>query len=235
MSRAGLRDLLAAIPGLVFPDRCGACEALCDGPFCAPCAETLLPVPPGCPVCGEPGDEALLPLLRPRRCARCRKQPPPYARAQAPFLHGGALAEAIHRLKYEGREELARPLGALFAGCEPPRCDVVAAIPLHASRLRERGYDQAALLAREAGRRFGLPIGSVLVRMRATRQQVGLDRARRVENVRAAFRARRAATGLRVCLVDDVLTTGATAAEAARALLLAGAVRVELRTLARAV
>ncbi len=234
MSRAGLRDLLEAIPALLFPERCGACEALCDGPFCAPCSETLLPVPAGCPLCGEPGDEALLPALRPRRCARCRKDPPPYARAQAPFLHGGALSEAIHRLKYEGREELARPLGALFAGCDPPRADVVSPIPLHASRLRERGYDQAALLAREAGRRFGLPMRSLLVRVRPTRQQVGLDRARRDQNVRTAFRALRGAAGLRVCLVDDVLTTGATAAEAARALLFAGAIRVEVRTLARA-
>ena len=234
MSRARLRDLLEAIPALLFPDRCGACEALCDGPFCAPCAETLLPVAAGCPLCGEPGDEALLPALRPRRCARCRKDPPPYARAQAAFLHGGALAEAIHRLKYEGREELARPLGALFAGCEPPRADVVAPIPLHAARLRERGYDQAALLAREAGRRFGLPVRALLVRVRPTRQQVGLDRTRREQNVRASFRALRCAAGLRVCLVDDVLTTGATAAEAGRALLGIGAIRVEVRTLARA-
>ena len=234
MSRAGLRDLLAAIPALLFPDRCGACEALCDGPFCGPCSETLLPAGAGCPACGEPADEALLPALRPRRCGRCRKEPPPYARAQAPYLHGGALAEAIHRLKYEGREELARPLGALFAGCEPPRADVVAPIPLHAARLRHRGYDQAALLAREAARRFRLPVRRLLVRVRPTRQQVGQDRRHREENVRAAFRALPAAGGLRVCLVDDVLTTGATAAEAARALLLRGAIRVEVRTLARA-
>jgi ComF family protein len=176
----------------------------------------------------------LLPALRPRRCARCRKHPPPYARAQAAFLHGGALSEAIHRLKYEGREELARPLGALFAACEPPRADVVAPIPLHAARLRERGYDQAALLAREAGRRFGLPVRPLLVRVRPTPQQVGLDRIRRDQNVRAAFRALPGATGVRVCLIDDVLTTGATAAEAARALAAAGAIRVEVRTLARA-
>jgi len=234
MSRARWRDLLEAVPALLFPDRCGACEALCEGPFCSPCSETLLPVPAGCPLCGAPGDEALLPTLRPRRCARCRKDPPSYARAQAAFLHGGALAEAIHRLKYEGREELARPLGTLFAGCEPPRADVVAPIPLHATRLRERGYDQAALLAREAGRRFGLPVRFLLVRVRPTRQQVGLDRTRREENVRASFRALRFAAGLRVCLVDDVLTTGATASEAGRALLAAGAIRIEVRTLARA-
>jgi len=235
MSRAVLRDLLGAIPSLLFPDRCGACEALCDGPFCPLCADTLLPVPAGCPVCGEPADEALLPVLRPRRCVRCRKEAPPYVQARAPFLHGGALAEAIHRLKYEGREQLARPLGTLFAACETPRCDVIAPVPLHPTRLRERGYDQAALLAREAGRWFHLPVRPLLVRTRPTRQQVGLDRDRRERNVRGAFRARPGAAGLRICLVDDVLTTGSTVAEAARALLGASAVRVEVRTLARAV
>jgi ComF family protein len=234
MPFSSLRHLVDGAASLLFPDRCGACEALCRGPFCDPCSETLLPVPPGCPLCGEPGDEALLPLLKPRRCVRCRKDPPPFALARASFLHGGALSEAIHRLKYEGREELARPLGALFAGCEAPRTDVVTPIPLHPARLRERGYDQAALLAREAGRRYALPVRRLLERMRPTRQQVGLDRCRREQNVRAAFRAMPAARGLRVCLVDDVLTTGATAAEAARALLLAGAIRVEVRTLARA-
>src|SRR2546429_2047183 len=175
-----------------------------------------------------------MPAPRPRHLKRSPKGPPSYPRPPAGSLPGGARAEAIHRLKYEGREELARPLGTLFAGCEPPRADVVAPIPLHATRLRERGYDQAALLAREAGRRFGLPVRSLLVRVRPTRQQVGLDRARREENVRAAFRSLRAAAGLRVCLVDDVLTTGATAAEAGRALLRAGAIRIEVRTLARA-
>jgi len=234
MTRPRLRDLLEAIPALLFPDRCGACESLCEGPFCAPCAETLLPVPAGCPLCGEPGDEALLPAIRPRRCARCRAQPPPFARACAAFLHGGALAEAIHRLKYEEREELSRPLGKLFAGCDPPRADVVAPIPLHPARLRHRGYDQAALLAREAGRMFELPVRSLLVRVRPTRQQVGLNRARREENVRGAFRALPDAAEVRVCLIDDVLTTGATAGEAARTLLAAGAIRVEVRTLARA-
>ena len=122
----------------------------------------------------------------------------------------------------------------LFDGCEPPRSRLVAPIPLHRSRLRERGFDQAALLARAAARRFGLPCADLLVRTRPTKAQVGLDRTRREANVRGAFRARVAAPGARVCLVDDVLTTGATAADAARALLAAGAAHVEVRTLARA-
>jgi ComF family protein len=234
MPVAALRDLLRLIPALLFPDRCASCDALCDGPFCAPCADTLMPVPVGCPLCGEPGDEALLPTLRPRRCARCRAAPPPYARAEAPYLLGGALADAVHRFKYEGREELARGLSTLFAGCQWPRADVVAPIPLHPKRLRQRGYDQAFLLAREAARHWALPTRPLLRRVRATPQQVGSDRTRREENVRGAFRALPAAAERRICLVDDVLTTGATAAEAARVLLLAGAIRVEIRTLARA-
>jgi ComF family protein len=234
VSIARLRDLCLGLPSLLFPDRCAACDVLCEGPFCAPCADALVPTPPGCPLCGEPGDEALLPALRPRRCARCRATPPAYACARAPYLLGGSLADAIHRFKYEGREELARSLATLFAGCEAPRADVVAPVPLHARRLRERGYDQAALLARAAARLWCVPMRLLLVRVRPTPQQVGSDRRKREQNVRGAFRGLAAARGLRVCLVDDVLTTGATAAEAAQTLVAAGAVRVEIRTLARA-
>jgi len=231
---AWILGALARASAMLFPDRCGACWEECEGPFCETCAESLVPTPAGCPVCGEPADEALLPALRPRRCARCRERAPPFAKARAPYLHGGPLAEAIWRLKYDGCEELARPLGMLFDGCEAPRSRLVAPIPLHVSRLRERGYDQAALLARAAAQRFGLPYADLLLRARPTKAQVGLDRTRRETNVRGAFRARRPVPGARVCLVDDVLTTGATAAEAARALLAAGASSVEVRTLARA-
>jgi ComF family protein len=234
-----LRGLLRAPWGsllatLVWPERCAACDALGEAPFCAACALTLMPCPAGCPCCGAPLDDALLPALRPRRCGPCRKVAPPFATASAPWLHGGALAEAVHRLKYEGHSELALPLGVLFSGADPPRSDLVAPVPLHPSRLRERGYDQAWLLAREAGRRFDLPVRGLLRRVRPTPQQTRLDRAGRARNVRGAFAAVRALSGERVCLIDDVLTTGATAAEAARALLRAGASRVEVRTLARA-
>ncbi|MFL5277748.1 MAG: ComF family protein [Myxococcales bacterium] len=234
MALRWLRAVLESAAAMLFPDRCGACAEECQGPLCEDCAETLVATPAGCPVCGAPADEALLPVLRPRRCAHCRERAPPYAKARAPYLHGGALAEAIWRFKYDGCEELARPLSLLFDGCEAPRSQVIAPVPLHPSRLRERGFDQAALLARAAARRFALPCAHLLVRTRPTKAQVGLDRTRREANVRGAFRARRAVPGARVCLVDDVLTTGATAAEAARALLAAGAAHVEVRTLARA-
>ncbi len=222
------------LSSLVWPDRCAACDELGAGPFCDPCSTSLEPCPSGCPLCGAPGDSAALPALRPRRCLHCRLDPPPFASASAPWLHGGSLAEAIHHLKYQGRSDLAGPLGVLFAGADPPRSHVVAPIPLHPDRLRSRGFDQAHLLAREAARRFGLPLASLLDRVRPTQQQIHLDRPGRRRNVSGAFVARRFAAGLRVCLIDDVLTTGATAAAAASALLSAGAARVEVRTLARA-
>lgn len=229
-----IADFGSLVARLLWPPACAACDALGEEPFCAPCAETLLPAEAGCPICGAAVDEALGQALRPRRCVHCRARAPPFAGARSPYLHGGALAEAIHRLKYGGRSELARPLGVLFAACEPPRAEAVCHLPLHRSRLRARGYDQAFLLAVQAGRRFGLPVVPLLVRIRDTRAQVGLDRPRRAANLAFAFRASRRTKGLRVCLIDDVLTTGATAADGARALLLAGARSVEVRTLARA-
>jgi ComF family protein len=224
-------QLAARLLDWIFPDGCAACDApAADPPFCGPCADSLMPVVVACPACGAPGED----FGKPRRCAHCRERAPPFARASSPYLHGGALMEAIHRLKYEPREDLARTLGVLFAACEPPRTDVVAPIPLHAGRLRERGYDQARLLAAQAARRFGLPVMDVLQRVRPTPRQVGLDRSAREKNLHGAFRSLRACNGLRVCLIDDVMTTGATAAAAAQSLLDAGAARVEVRTLARA-
>src|SRR6202165_2548707 len=219
---------------LLFPARCAACDAPGDSPFCAVCAETLVPLPAGCPVCGVPQDETLLPALKPRRCPECRVHPPRFALASAPYLHGGALADAIHRLKYQHREDLGPALGVLFEGCAAPKSDVLVPIPLHPRRLRERGYDQARLLADGAAKRFRLPVLPLLTRTRGTGQQVARDRKARERTVRGAFGASAAARGLHICLIDDVLTTGATAAAAAQALILAGAARVEVRALARA-
>src|SRR6478672_6000201 len=99
-----LRRAAGLVLDAVFPDRCASCDAPFEAPFCGPCADSLMPVDNGCPVCGAPGEE----LGKPRRCAHCRERAPPFARAVAPYLHGGALMEAIHRLKYERREDLAR-------------------------------------------------------------------------------------------------------------------------------
>jgi ComF family protein len=151
----------------------------------------------------------------------------------------GAVREAIHQFKYDGRTVLVEPLVDLMAAYwteHPMSVDVVVPVPLHAARLRERGYNQAALLARELARRIGLPLNErVLVRQRATTPQVGLDARQRRENVQDAFScSSNDLAGKRVLLIDDVCTTGATLEACAVALYGGGAGSVQALTLARA-
>ncbi len=234
-------SLVAELLALVFPPACAACGEVLEqeAPLCPLCTLATEPVPlPGCPRCGEP-------VERPGACVRCRRAPPRFVSAHAPFVHTGPLARAIHRFKYEGHSALALPLArALAAGSGPwlgllqrlgPPPTLVP-IPLHRGRLLGRGYDQAALLTRALARATGLPLCSTLLRrIRATRRQVGLTEAERTENVHGAFAVTGPLPGGPVVLVDDVFTTGATARAATAVLREAGARGVYVLTLARAV
>jgi ComF family protein len=136
----------------------------------------------------------------------------------------GPLRQAIHSFKYEGLRALAGPLGYVLYDCwdaEPYPANVIVPVPLHPSRMRERGYNQSALLARELSRHTGLPVvEGVLLRILPTRPQVGLNPPEREANVRDAFRCRgETLGGQHVLLIDDVLTTGATMRACAQALL----------------
>lgn len=154
----------------------------------------------------------------------------------APFTHEGSIARAIHLFKYEDRPELARPLARLVAerlGPLEPELSV-AAIPLHESRFRERKYDQAHLLASELAQLWRLSyLPRALQRTRATRRQVGLDEAAREDNVANAFLGSKV-KNLKILLVDDVFTTGATARAASEALRVAGALDVWVLAVGRA-
>jgi ComF family protein len=195
----------------------------------------------------------LVDLLAPRRCAACDLElapdegigdvgdPAGFCEACAPLLealdgaearhaayrYGGPLADAIRRFKYGGQAELAPVLGRLMAPrarALAGRLDAVAPVPLHPRRLRERGFDQASLLAAALSEELGVPRRlDLVVRARATVPQASLDRPARLANVDGAFEARLAARGLVVLVVDDVRTTGATAAAVSAALLDAGA------------
>jgi ComF family protein len=226
------RAAAGALLDLVYPPRCAACgEPVAGGPFCAVCAGAVDPVPPGCARCGQPGPDPL--------CGACRASPPAFDAVRAGGLLGGPLAEAIHGLKYRNRPALARPLGIWLAARAPvEEGAVVVSIPLARRRRIERGYDQAALLADHLARASGARsrrLRGVLRRVRETPPQVGRTRAERARNVAGAFEATGGAlAGRDVVLVDDVVTTGATADAAAEALRGAGARSVVVVALARA-
>jgi len=226
----------------VFPADCEACArplpAGHDGPLCVACRRAMVAPPdPLCDQCGAPRPA-------PGACPACRRHPPAFttARAAALYLPTGTglnpLAAAVQAYKYRRRRRLAVALGALLAERYPFAADVVLVpVPLHLARLRARGFNQAVLLARVLARRRDLAVDSrLLVRARATEAQAGLPAAERRRNLRAAFAIRQGATVPHrpIVLVDDVLTTGATADACASVLLAAGAPRVDVYTVGRA-
>ncbi len=199
--------------------------------LCAECSDRLPWNRTACLRCGRP-------LSTPDTCGECLVHPPAVASTTAVFVYGFPLDRLVPRLKFHRDLAAGRLLAELMA--EPlaaaPRPDAVVPLPLHASRLRLRGYDQALELARPLARRLGLPlIHDRLVRHRATAPQSELDAATRRRNVARAFRvAAGSALPAHVALLDDVMTTGATLHAASQALLRAGVMRVDAWVCARA-
>lgn len=206
-------SMLESLLRLLFPDRCAGCRRFGDL-FCAGCQARLSPYPP---------DD--------------RAPPASLAHVQIAYVFQSPLREAVHQLKYRKHQRIARPLGRLLAGqlaAQAGSYDAVAAIPLHQSRLAERGFNQAEALAREVAGALRLPLVSgPLVRLRATEQQAKLNASGRAENMRDAFGWRGAPPPARIILVDDVYTTGATMGACAEALRAAGASTVAGLALAR--
>lgn len=232
--------VVAGFLDALFPPRCPVCGAADDcgrhrlpargeGPRCSRCSNRLAPSLPD----GE-------------RCAACRREPPGFGRCLAlgDYRPGAPLRDWILALKHGGRRDLAVPLGEALAerllesGGNWLEDAVLVPIPLHPWRLFERGYDQAAALARAISPRAGLPRIRALKRRRWTEPQGSAGCRSRRANVRDVFRlrarARREVVGRTVWLVDDVLTSGATASEGARLLRRAGARRVGVLVVGRA-
>ena len=217
-----LRCLLCGAPGAGGRDLCEGCahDFARNGIRCPRCA---LPLKTPAPLCGE-----------------CIEREPPFASAWVPFRYAHPLDLLEARFKFRGDLAAGRVLAGLLierAGLEPPaRPDLIVTVPLHVSRLRERGYNQAFELARPLGRALGIPIErELLQRVRATPAQTALDAASRRRNLRRAFAVNaKAPLPPHVALFDDVMTTGATLRECARTLRSAGVARVDVWALARA-
>lgn len=216
---------------LLFPARCVNCNRVGES-LCSRCRSQIQFVtPPYCRRCSRPlefhGDP----------CPLCRAHPLHITQIRAIGYHEGVLRRAIHALKYRHWTVLADPLAALLQQYllrTAPSVDLITAVPLHPDRQRERGYNQAELLARSLAARAALPYICGLKRTRPTADQIGLDMGARHENVRGAFAADGTAfAGRRVLIVDDVCTTGATLDACAVALRAQGACEIYGLTVAR--
>ncbi|MCZ2076890.1 MAG: ComF family protein [Bryobacterales bacterium] len=171
------------------------------------------------------------------RCPLCRLGLTSFDAAYSYGFYEGTLRRLIHLFKYGGVQPLSQPLGErlMLAFPRDLGIDILVPMPLHWKRRLARGFNQSELLARAVGKRFNVPVVPAVRRIRSTPAQAGLTNSKRRANVAGAFRVDKASlvAGRRVLLVDDVLTTGATAAACAAALKKAGARSVTLLTLAR--
>ena len=230
-------SLLQGLVARLFPPTCILCGA--PGQFgldlCAGCFEDLPFNRHACPRCARPLLGDLPPGIS---CGVCQRRPPPYATCRTAFVYQEPVSSLILRAKFSSRLNMARLLGVCLArtlfeqGVDLP--EQILPVPLHPQRLRQRGYNQALEIARATAAELGLAVETrSCVRGGSVIPQMGLNRAQRQRNLRGAFTVARPLKVRHVALVDDVVTTGSTGAEAARALLDAGVARVDLWAVAR--
>ena len=210
-----------------LPQDCLLCGAASDdAPLCGPCRDELPALPQACPVCAMPSSLGEI-------CGTCLRHPPQFDITVAAWRYAYPVDRLVQALKFHGRLALASLFADVLASLVK-RVDVVVPMPLHPARLTERGFNQAAEIARhltgKLGTGFALQGAS---RIRRTLPQTNLPLAERARNVRGAFACTLDLTGARIAVVDDVMTTGATLGELAKVLKRSGAARVENWVVAR--
>jgi ComF family protein len=239
---ATVKQFFHALLDVILPPICHICHSFIPNAgtlhICPTCRERLpLVSSPLCSICGIPftgtgGDH---------RCGTCLTHPPHFDTARARYLYEGPIRDLIHSFKYNQLTHLRYPLALLTLegvnGCVPDHdLHLIVPVPLHRSRLRQRGFNQAALLGSVLSRRLALPmLPDALVRTRPTEPQITLSAAERRVNVKGAFTVNRPdrIAGKRILLLDDVMTTGSTMDECAKELKKAGAAVVIAATIAR--
>lgn len=249
MKKEGVRvpgalfTFVKACVDLVFPLKCAACRRKiqpdAEIPLCAACTAAIgRNHPPFCRKCGRTVDRKA--LNRGGVCSGCRRKDTHFDRAYSPFLYEGPVKALVHELKYRGKDRLGLTLGRLMAGFIREYAlnfdfiDYIVPIPLHPVKLREREFNQASLLAHAIAAALEKPVvDDALARRRATRTQTDLRHDQRYRNVAGAFiPGKHPVRRGNILLIDDVLTTGATASEAAKTLKDTGAGTVIVLTLA---
>jgi len=227
-----LRSFWTAVDWL-YPPRCGGCQQA-GIRWCADCEARAIKINSGmiCPVCGTPQTGLT-------NCTQCLTNPPPFREVRSWAIYQGPVREAIHRLKYRSdlglSDTFAQKLAGLLVSTDWT-IDIVTVVPLGRDRLKERGFNQADLLARSLALAVNLPYRpSAVTRVRDTQSQVGLTAVERRQNVMDAFTADpQIVAGKNLLIVDDVITTGATLSECSRAVIEKNAYNVYGVTIARA-
>jgi ComF family protein len=230
-------NLISGILNALYPSTCPSCSRRTDNlpfsPFCLSCWSLIERYSgAACSICADPLSSSLS-----RTCAGCIKDPPPFSRAISFGIYDEVLATAIHALKFRRIKRLHKPLGTLLFQLEIDLCgiDAIVPVPMSPRDLRARGFNQSLLLAKILASETKTPlIIDGLIKKKDTPQQIGLTAKERTANLRGAFSAKKGFKGMTVLLVDDVMTTGATARACSKQLRKAGAGNVVVCALARA-
>jgi ComF family protein len=220
---------------IVLPEKCPTCKGSSDehrtAPFCTQCWSSIsLYTGPQCNVCGKP-------LVSPYAitCSECIVILPPFTRARFFGTYEGVLRQAIYHLKFFGKKRLSRPLAHFLAPLVPDDCDTLIPVPIHTNRLRQRQFNQSAMIAKELSKLCGVPMTwDSLLKIKETRPQVGLHAHQRRENVKGSFGIEKAGAikNKNVLLIDDVITTGATVRECSQVLKKSGSWKIYVLALA---
>ena len=218
----------------LLPVSCGLCNSATNShlALCQPCLNELPYLGDSCPGCASPSRSTTL-------CGKCQKQQPSYDQTLALLLYQQPVNTLIQQFKFNRKLEYSRLFSELLAErlalfAEPP--DLIIPVPLHSSRLRSRGYNQAWELTKHLSKIADIPASHKLCsRIKKTPLQTGLKASERKQNLKQAFAVTGNVKGLHVCVVDDVMTTGSTLEAIAAVLKAAGAAHVSGLVVARAI